>query len=403
MEHLQFEVLGSLKVPPAWSPEQDNAYPFRFWLTDVTTWAAAAARDVKPEQPGPAVALRLGGAAHSLTSFAPLGEESELRATQNWLGFTRRGPENIDQTLSRFEVVRRRAATLGNFAMGPQGLNPIGRDSNVVKCMAKGCESEFHLIKDCPRKQGKGGSFITDGARPLTGAGAGAPWIGFNTGSAPSGPPSATPAHGAGSVIFFATDNAVPMALESSASVAGAKCFTGVAIALAQPSGSASSESGGPAFPTMNVPTFESIAKVPGLDRAGANYGRDQILGIRSPTGGCCIGADTYGFRHLRDKQDSFSIDLVEKAPGDAENPAIEVELEIDLSTLDPGAESHFIGDGDSVGCAKVQDCAEGTKYDMKETESRIPKDEETVEQDEIEREGHDEQRRVDFTDKGDS
>ena len=55
-------------------------------------------------------------------SFAPLGEESELRATQDLLGFHRKGHENIDQTLSRFEVVRRRAATLGNFNMGPQGL-----------------------------------------------------------------------------------------------------------------------------------------------------------------------------------------------------------------------------------------------------------------------------------------
>ena len=54
MDGMQFEVMGSLKVPPAWTPEQDRQCPFRFWLSDITMWAAAAARDVLPEQQGPA-------------------------------------------------------------------------------------------------------------------------------------------------------------------------------------------------------------------------------------------------------------------------------------------------------------------------------------------------------------
>ena len=153
---INLEVMGSLKAPPAWSPDQDNQYPFRCWLTDVTMWAAAAAREVLPDQQGSAVALRLGGAARSLAreipdvqlrggaivdpgdgggarqltglqllllilsqSFAPLGDESELRATNYLLGFYRKNSEDIDQTLSRFEVVRRRVATLVNFNMGP--------------------------------------------------------------------------------------------------------------------------------------------------------------------------------------------------------------------------------------------------------------------------------------------
>ena len=111
-----------------------------------------------PEQRGPAVALRLGGATRSLAreipqeqlrdgaiadpgdgggarqlsglqllllvlskSFAPLGDENESRATSDLMGFYRKNHENIDQTLSRFEVTRRRAAALGGFQMGPQG------------------------------------------------------------------------------------------------------------------------------------------------------------------------------------------------------------------------------------------------------------------------------------------
>ena len=129
MEALQLEATGPLKVPPAWSPDQARSYPFRFWLQDVTMWAAAAAREVLPEQRGPAVALRLGGAARQLVreippdrlrdgaiadpgdgggarqlsglqllllvlskSFAPLGEESALRSISDLLNFTAATP-----------------------------------------------------------------------------------------------------------------------------------------------------------------------------------------------------------------------------------------------------------------------------------------------------------------------
>ena len=71
MEALQLEVMGSLKVPPAWSPDQALSYPFRLGLQDVTMWAAAAAREVLPDQQGSAVALRRGGAARSLARETP--------------------------------------------------------------------------------------------------------------------------------------------------------------------------------------------------------------------------------------------------------------------------------------------------------------------------------------------
>ena len=43
---LMAEVMGSLEVPPAWTPEDDNRYLFGFWLADETMWATA--REVLP-------------------------------------------------------------------------------------------------------------------------------------------------------------------------------------------------------------------------------------------------------------------------------------------------------------------------------------------------------------------
>jgi len=70
-----------------------------------------------------------------------------------------------------------------------------------MQCLTEGCKSGFHLIKDCPHKKGKGskcgkGAFIVDGPKPPTGAGAGVPWFGFNTGAASSETPPTTPAYG---------------------------------------------------------------------------------------------------------------------------------------------------------------------------------------------------------------
>ncbi|CAK0809856.1 unnamed protein product, partial [Prorocentrum cordatum] len=189
MENIQLEVMGSLKMPPARSPKQDRAYPFRFWLTDVTMWAAAAAREVLPEQQGPAVALRLGGATRSLArkipqeqlrdgafadpgdrnrarqltglqllllvlskSFAPLGDESELRATHDMLGLYRKNHEKFDQRLSRFEVTRTRAATLGGFDMGPQGY--AWMLLNALNCSPQAwSELLIHFCEHLPRTE----------------------------------------------------------------------------------------------------------------------------------------------------------------------------------------------------------------------------------------------------------
>ena len=126
------EVLGnSLKTPPSWDPSDEERYPFRHWLADLTLWSAATELGV-PQQ-APAVVLRLGGAARLLArdipvgqlqngavvdlndgngqqhvtgmallmiilgrAFSPLPEESSLRAINDMLAFTRHGSENVD-------------------------------------------------------------------------------------------------------------------------------------------------------------------------------------------------------------------------------------------------------------------------------------------------------------------
>ena len=151
----QPEILGTLKIPPAWDPSMEARYPFRLWVADVTLWAAST--DLQPIQQAPAVALRLGGAARAMArelpmdqlqngawldlndgrgvqqvsgfmllllmlsrAFAPLQEESSLRAIQELLAFRRRDGETVDRLLVRFDVARSRAVTMGNFTMAPR-------------------------------------------------------------------------------------------------------------------------------------------------------------------------------------------------------------------------------------------------------------------------------------------
>ena len=152
------EIMGSLKIPPAWSPELDNQYPFRHWVADITMWAAASSREIHAEAQAPAVVLRLGGHARLIArsmdarqlqegtwwdagdgngpqwisgltlllqtlagAFAPLSDEMSFKFVADLLAFQRRSGETIDRTVARFEVTRRLAATEGQFAMGNPG------------------------------------------------------------------------------------------------------------------------------------------------------------------------------------------------------------------------------------------------------------------------------------------
>jgi hypothetical protein len=51
--------------PPAWSPEREASYPFRFWTQDLLAWAILAT-DIDPAQQTAAIILQLSGSARDL-------------------------------------------------------------------------------------------------------------------------------------------------------------------------------------------------------------------------------------------------------------------------------------------------------------------------------------------------
>eukprot|EP00971_Amphidinium_carterae_P056594 1118505-Amphidinium_carterae.2 len=61
--------LGSAKVPPGWNPEAAERYSLDSWTKDVRLWAATT--DLRADQLGPAVALRLQGFAKTLSREIP--------------------------------------------------------------------------------------------------------------------------------------------------------------------------------------------------------------------------------------------------------------------------------------------------------------------------------------------
>jgi len=137
------------KVPPEWDPAWSKAYPFRTWLQDVLMWAAAC--DLDGPQQGPAVIMRLGGAARAMCrtidtataingatidlgdgngltaisglavvlrglgkEFAPLDYETSVSVMAEYLAFKKLASESIDGALSRFATVRQKARAEGH-------------------------------------------------------------------------------------------------------------------------------------------------------------------------------------------------------------------------------------------------------------------------------------------------
>ena len=150
------QMMGTLKVPPAWSPEWEDEYPFRMWLRNVVLWSIAT--DVPPEAQGAAVVLRLGGTARELSSemepevlqngrlmdledgqgerpvtglavllkgltrqFGQLNVEKAIRAIAEMMYWSIMPRETVDETLCRYEFVRHRAETQGGLDLGPTG------------------------------------------------------------------------------------------------------------------------------------------------------------------------------------------------------------------------------------------------------------------------------------------
>ena len=134
----------SSRLPPRWEPASNVS--FRSWTQDLMLWTISS--DLQPHQQCALIISQLGGAArdvartltpnevyaggfvngqqvdpityllHGLSQrFAPLDDELRLRATQDLLGFSRRGNETVDALISRFEIVRQRARIEGGGAV----------------------------------------------------------------------------------------------------------------------------------------------------------------------------------------------------------------------------------------------------------------------------------------------
>ena len=138
------------RVPPSWNPENDHSYSFRAYMTDVSLWIMLT--DLQPHQQCAALISRLGGAAREMgrmitppeimqggvrngvqldpatyllaalqDRFAALDEETRLSSMTELMAFHRHPGESINALLSRYEIVRQRAATEGQFVMSVEG------------------------------------------------------------------------------------------------------------------------------------------------------------------------------------------------------------------------------------------------------------------------------------------
>ena len=131
------------KVPLAWSPEWEAQYPLWVWAQDLNIWTMAT--ELPQARQGPAVVMQLGGTAKVMCRemdpqelqngineadlinggfihvtgvalvlrllilrFGELEEEKDVRMIAQLFTFSRAQGENIDQTLTRFDLVRHR-------------------------------------------------------------------------------------------------------------------------------------------------------------------------------------------------------------------------------------------------------------------------------------------------------
>ena len=138
------------RLPPAWAPEMETQYSFRAWTTDLVLWVLLT--DLTPAQQAAAISMRLGGEARNCVRamsyneivnggvvngvqldpvsyiiagldlrFAQMADESRLAAMSEFMAFAKYPHENINSLLTRYEVVRNRARTEGNFVMSIEG------------------------------------------------------------------------------------------------------------------------------------------------------------------------------------------------------------------------------------------------------------------------------------------
>ena len=140
------------KVPPAYDPRFEHRYSFRQYMKDMQHWVLYT--DLQPHQQAVAILHNLEGAAHDLISqlspaelyagatvngrqldpvshilmllhhrFAQQDLVTRMSAMSEMLNFRRLHNEAIGSTLTRFEVVRGRAASEGQFVMNLEGYS----------------------------------------------------------------------------------------------------------------------------------------------------------------------------------------------------------------------------------------------------------------------------------------
>ena len=134
----------TMRMPPVFDPNDQNQ-SFRAWSQDLMLWSVS--NDLQPHQQAAMIIAQLRGPAREMaraitpaelynggmhngvqldpvsyilqglaSRFAPLDDESRLRAAQELLSFTRRSHESIDGLITRFDLVRTRARQEGGGA-----------------------------------------------------------------------------------------------------------------------------------------------------------------------------------------------------------------------------------------------------------------------------------------------
>ena len=137
---------GNLREPPPWNPERANTYSFQRWSREVLMWSIVC--DMEPARKAAAVIMRLQGSArefsqslpiqqliaggdingvrvdamtwvmHMLSErYAPLGEEINIQAISEFMNFSGRANESVDDLLIRFDNVRQRAIEYGQLPL----------------------------------------------------------------------------------------------------------------------------------------------------------------------------------------------------------------------------------------------------------------------------------------------
>jgi len=150
----------SSKTPPPWAPDMQWYYPLRRYAKDLLLWSAQT--DLNARQQGPAMILQLGGGARALADeiqvtdaidgvnadwgdgrglthhsglhvvlrqlagrYGELEIESVLRTLIDFMSFRRIPHEDIDQALTRFDILYSRAESNASVQVSPAVLSFI--------------------------------------------------------------------------------------------------------------------------------------------------------------------------------------------------------------------------------------------------------------------------------------